>query len=390
MATVTSPFPLTTPRGNQSRLAFPDVTRAIALSGIVIMNYHAYLNGAESRNPINPSLWEDIFNPVTGFLTTRFAALFVVVAGVSVALMTVSQNNKATQGSDTNDRRVVILRRGVLLAFVGGIFEWIWPGSILYYYGAYFLLGAWIIRARTSIVIACAAVSTIAATAIQTWRVGQEFDGRYTGWLDPSFIDSPRELLLRTFVGYTHPVFPWFAFFCIGLLIGRLTPHLKSHRRTIFSVALLCGISAYVVREVVYQLADGSTRSDVLSRTLASTDPFDRGVLYTVSAASIAVIVVLLIHSWCEKASTSMSRTSSVLVDSLQRVGQFTFTIYIGHALFFNLVVYRLRIVDATGLDTALVLSGAFLTVAVVFALWWTRIIGQGPLERAYRWLTGS
>ena len=35
------------PRTARVRLVGPDVTRAIALIGVVLMNYHGYLNGAE-------------------------------------------------------------------------------------------------------------------------------------------------------------------------------------------------------------------------------------------------------------------------------------------------------------------------------------------------------
>ena len=71
---------------NTSRIATPDIARALALSGVVAMNYHAYLNRSEAIRPLHPSVWQDIFNPNTGFLTTRFAALFVLVAGVSLSL----------------------------------------------------------------------------------------------------------------------------------------------------------------------------------------------------------------------------------------------------------------------------------------------------------------
>lgn len=380
MGAVSSPFPLTQPRGTRSRYAFADVARAVALWGIVVMNYHAYLNGTSPNESLNPSVWEEIFHPRTGFLTTRFAALFVVVAGISVTLMT---HNRSAE--DTSTKRLVILRRGVLLMFVGGIFEWIWPGTILFYYGAYFLLGAALIRARTWIIAACATVSAVVAAVIQSWRVGQEFDGHYTGWLDPSFIDSPRELVLRTFVGYTHPVFPWFAFFCVGLLIGRLLPHINQYRRVIITSAVAIAVIAYIVREVVYRATEDQSRTNAIWRALASTDPFDRGLLYTLSALSIAVIVVMGLHVWCDH-----NMAQSPVISVLQKIGQFTFTIYVGHALFFNLVVHRLDLVRSTGLDTALVLSAFFLAFAVMIALWWTHVIGQGPLERCYRWLTGS
>jgi uncharacterized membrane protein YeiB len=107
--------------------------------------------------------------------------------------------------------------------------------------------------------------------------------------------------------------------------------------------------------------------------------------LYTISTASIAVIVIMAVYSWCER-----DQERSPLVSALQKIGQFTFTIYIGHALFFNLVVHRLDLVRSTGLDTALALSGFFLVLAVAIALWWTHVVGQGPVERCYRWLTGS
>jgi uncharacterized protein len=377
---VNSPLPLTTPRGTTSRFAFVDVSRTVALWGIVVMNYHAYLNGTTSRNSLNPSVWEEIFDPRTGFLTTRFAALFVVVAGLSVAIMV-----RNREPEEIPHKRVVILRRGILLLLIGSIFEWIWPGTILFYYGAYFLLAAALIRARTWIIATSAITSAIVATIIQTWRVGQEFDGRYTGWLDPSFINSPRELMLRIFVGYTHPVFPWFAFFCLGLLLGRLLPQLKKYRRTLLFIAVTAGVSAYALREIVFKATEEPTRANALLRTLASTDPFDRSLLYTISAASVALVAILAIYTWCDH-----STPQSSLVNALQRIGQFTFTIYIAHALFFNLVVNRLELVSRTGLDTALTLSAAFLALAVVVALWWTHVIGQGPIERCYRWLTGS
>lgn len=380
MGAVSSPFPLTQPRGTRSRFAFADVARAVALWGIVVMNYHAYLNGTSPIDSRNPSIWEEIFHPRTGFLTTRFAALFVVVAGISVSLMTYGRSAK-----EASTKRLVILRRGVLLMFVGGIFEWIWPGTILFYYGVYFFLGAALIRARTWIITTCAVVTAVVATAIQTWRVGHEFDGHYTDWLDPSSIDSPRELMLRMFVGYTHPVFPWFAFFCIGLLVGRLLPHIRKYRRVIITSSLAVTVIAYIAREVVYRATEEQSRTNAVWRALVSTDPFDRGLLYTLSALSIALIVVMGLHIWCDN-----NRSQSPVISTLQKIGQFTLTIYVGHALFFNLVVHRLNLVRATGLDTALMLSAVFLAFAVMIALWWTHVVGQGPLERCYRWLTGS
>ena len=73
-----------TSAGSLRRLPGPDVVRAIALIGVVVMNYHGYLiikGGERSGGWAN-----DLFDPWTGPLSSRFAATFVLVAGVGVTL----------------------------------------------------------------------------------------------------------------------------------------------------------------------------------------------------------------------------------------------------------------------------------------------------------------
>ena len=73
-------------RAEIERLPGPDVVRAVALIGVVVMNYHGYLiirGGARTGG------WAaELFDPWTGPLSTRFAATFVLVAGVGVTLLT--------------------------------------------------------------------------------------------------------------------------------------------------------------------------------------------------------------------------------------------------------------------------------------------------------------
>src|SRR3954454_981706 len=86
-----------------------DVTRAIAMIGVVVMNYHGYLilqGGSIGNSNIN-----QFFDPFTGPLATRFAATFVLVAGMSIAVMP----NRASITVDPARRsadRCVLIRRG--------------------------------------------------------------------------------------------------------------------------------------------------------------------------------------------------------------------------------------------------------------------------------------
>ncbi len=60
-------------------------------------------------------------------------------------------------------------------------------------------------------------------------------------------------------------------------------------------------------------------------------------------------------------------------------------SLYVLHALVFNLVVNLAHWVGGTGLDTALGFSAVFWVLAVGLAAWWHRFLGQGPAERIYR-----
>jgi len=134
-----------------------DVARAIALIGVVVMNYHAYLNPKTAYFQVSPSIWDRAFNPLSGILTSRFAAAFVLIAGIGVSLMT----NRVREAGDVQSihaSRLVLLRRGFLLYVVGYGLQWIWPGTILFYYGAFFMLASFIVAKRSQVLVAIAAL----------------------------------------------------------------------------------------------------------------------------------------------------------------------------------------------------------------------------------------
>jgi uncharacterized membrane protein YeiB len=67
-----------------------------------------------------------------------------------------------------------------------------------------------------------------------------------------------------------------------------------------------------------------------------------------------------------------------------------TLTLYVLHALVFNLVVNRWKLIRPTGLDVALVFAGGFWVVAIVLAALWQQRFGIGPFEWVYRRFGGS
>lgn len=353
-----------------------DVTRTIALFGVVVMNYHAYLNKEQAFYPQNPSFAERVFNPLSGLLTTRFAATFVLVAGIGIALlMKASLQSKDQQL--IRHARMKLARRGLFLFAVGAGVQWIWPGTILFYYGAYFLIASIICTWKSRDLVLISVGSIAISTSVSAWRASQFFDGNFTHWLSPT-PNSPRNLLIRTFLDYTHPVFPWITFICAGIILGRNLESLSRLRARIVLVSAL-SLAAVIVARTLLPPESIATKANYVRQRVISTNNVDHSVLHVVSTLAVSLIAFCVI-SWIVD-----SRQTHTFVQFLARTGQMTLSIYLAHVFVFNFVVNWMHWITPTGLDTALLLSAIFYLIAVPIAAWWNKVFGSGPMERLYR-----
>jgi uncharacterized membrane protein YeiB len=366
-------------RTGAPRIIGLDVTRGLALIGVVVMNYHGYLNGGQTSDP--PTFFDRLFHPWHGVLSTRFAAIFVLVAGMGVTLLTNRSRSSGDEAAIAADRWR-LMRRGLLLAAGGYVLEWVWSGTIIFFYGAYFVVAALLFTLRTRWLVAIGATSAIAGAAVSAWRIVRETDGHATGWLDPE-PDSPRNLLLRTFVGHTHPLLPWLAFLCAGMIIGRLLPRLAEVRARLLLGGLAALAVTYAANAAFAPSFASAGRADQRWATILSTRPFDRGLLYTVGTLGSSIAVFCAVSWLAERARRNP------LVVALQRAGQLTLTLYLLHVVVFNEVVHQRHWIEPFSLGAALAFAGAFWLVAIAFGAWWQRLLGQGPLERFYRGFGG-
>jgi uncharacterized protein len=350
-----------------------DVARAVALIGVVVMNYHGYLildGGTQGTSFVNR-----VFNPWMGPLSTRFAATFVLIAGMGVTLMT----NRSRLCADVvmrSDDRWKLVRRGMVLYAGGYVLNWVWDGTILFYYGAFFLVGALLFALKSRWIAVVGVLAACAAAVLQWWRFEQSEHGRSTGWLFSPTEHSPRGLLFDTFVNGTHPLLPWLAFFCAGIIIGRMLP-LRAEWKIIVALGgLMLTIFTYLVHS--------AAATSKLGAKLLATDPSNRGLLYTVGTLTTAVA------AFCIVGSIAQATRDTVVTKALAAAGRTTLTIYVLHVLVFNLVVHRLGWIRPTGLDTAWLFAGGFWVVTILAAAWWQRRFGMGPLERVYRRFGGE
>jgi uncharacterized membrane protein YeiB len=351
-------------RAPTRRLVGPDVVRAVAMAGVVIMNYHGYLilrGGHEEGG------WAyDLFDPWVGPLATRFAATFVLTAGVGVTLLTRSSVGDPHRVAEMRWR---LARRGILLYGFGMAFDFIWRGTILPYYGVMFVIAAGLFTLRSRWVLAVGVAAALAAWLIRWWRYERELDGFDTTWLTNPGPRSPRGLVIDVFVNGTHPLLPWLAFFCTGIVLGRILgrdwwqPLAFASGFTLFSIGTLLNSTA------------GGDRTLVL----LSDDPLSRGVAYTMSALGTALLAFAAIWWLAER------YRDTPVVDWLRRAGQTSLSIYLAHALVFGLLVDWLDLIAPGGLGKALAFAFVYWLASACAAVAYQRRFGRGPAEYVYR-----
>jgi uncharacterized protein len=374
------------------RLVGPDVVRAVALIGVCVMNYHGYL--INQGGELADNFWGRFFHPWEGPLSTRFAATFVLTAGVGVTLLTRRATaNRQVDPAAVAAKRWTLIRRGLALYGFGLIFYEIWRGSILPYYGVMFVIAAFIFTLATPWLVAIGVASALAGAGIHWWQLERESDGHSTAWLSSPPGGSPRGLLFDMFVNGTHPLFPWLAFLCAGMILGRMLGNGRDSARSRDARAgataewwapavLAFGLTLFAVATLL-SAAIGGDGAGSLAAQLASRHPFDRGLLYTASALGTALAAFAIIYTLANR----FARTP--IVQLLAHAGQMSLTLYVAHALVFNFVVNWMGWIRPAGLDLALTFAAAFWVVAIFAGALWHRFVGIGPVEWVYRKLGG-
>lgn len=349
----------------------PDVVRSLAIGGVILMNYHGYLllRGGTRRDG-----WlSDLFDPWTGVFSTRFAATFVLVAGMGVTLMTRS----ALGDPDRIARmRWRLASRGVVLYAFGLGFDVIWPGSILPFYGAMFAVASLLFTLRTGWIVAVGGAAALGGAAIAWWRVERMLGGHDTSWLTDPGARSIRGLVFDVAVNGTHPLLPWLAFFCAGMAVARGLSSVWFTRLTVAG-----GLAMFCLATLAHAVFAGDGGGE-RTRVLASTDPFDRGLLFVASALGTALAATGAI-GWL-----AVRFEQRAAVDLLRRAGQLSLTVYVLHALVFLFAVDTLGWFTPAGIDTALPFAVGVWGAGTIAAGAWQRRFGRGPVEHVYRSIT--
>ena len=116
----------------QQRVTGYDLARALALFGMVIVNFKVAMS-AETGHAF--------LIDFASLLEGRASALFVMLAGVGITFLTAKARN-SVDNTLVLKTRISVVKRGLLLVVIGLIFTPMWEADILHFYGFYFLIAA--------------------------------------------------------------------------------------------------------------------------------------------------------------------------------------------------------------------------------------------------------
>lgn len=358
----------------QKRIEGLDIARGFALLGMITVHLIPW------DVEIGVSVFHDLF-------AGRAAALFALLAGISLALIT--GGSTPHTGKRLRRDRVAVATRGLILLVFGLALNSLAPGdiSILPYYGVFFLVGSLFIGLRTRTLAVLTGILIVAGPAVvhmALWAEG--FDSVRSSTLPELFTSPLNTVYSLVFIGF-YPAATWITFVALGIVLGRIdVQDLSVQIKLMFFGGLTAVCSALASEVIVYHFgvldriieATPWEYSDIMFALdyggetvpgyswwwLMVDNPHNNTPFFLLDAGGSAVFMVGL--------SLLASRVLAKELSPIAAAGSMTFTLYTAHLLALK--------IDHSELQIMWVCIN--IAVAIAFAYFWKKYIGQGPLER--------
>jgi len=354
----------------KQRVAGFDLARALAIFGMVIVNFKVAMN-SETGNPF--LMW------LAGLFEGRASALFVILAGIGVTFLT----NKTRQSTDRLlelQTRISLMKRGLLLIAIGLVYTPIWEADILHFYGFYFLIAAAIFMVSGKTLLFFAAIIMLMFPVLMLF-FNYEQNWNWPTLTYENFWSFDGMIRHTVFNGF-HPVFPWAAFLIFGMWLGRqkLSQPLIRKRLLAGSVITLLATESglYFIRTI---LGDGSALAMTSEEVtfLLSTSIIPPLPQYVISAGSSAVIVLVGSLYFSQRFS------KSTINRWLYQTGQLSLTLYVAHVIIGMGILESIGRLDNETIDFSLLSALIFCVCGIGFSVAWLKCFKTGPLEWIFR-----
>ncbi|MGI5127257.1 heparan-alpha-glucosaminide N-acetyltransferase domain-containing protein [Pseudonocardia sp. CA-107938] len=365
-----------------------DAARGLALLGMIAV--HTF-----------PLSDDNGITPVGLVAGGNSAALFAVLAGVSVALLTGRQRVVPNTGSAArHGLRLAV--RGLAVGMLGLALGQVAVGSvdiILTYYGVLFLLAVPLVLLSTRALFVGAALIVVIAPVI-SFAVRAQLPP--TELIDPSFtalVADPGGLLTTLFFTGAYPVLPWLAYLCVGIGVGRCSlTHIRTAGRLVVSGVVLAVAAAAISRIALIGLGGlDSIKANpglpaeelraALTEGLGGVTPTTTwwwlavdtahtstplSMARTIGTSLLVLGAMLLLDRALDRARPNPAlRVAGAVQAPLAAAGAMTLTFYTLHVI----------VAGVAGDLDPWVLYLLQLSFALVVGMLWQRRVGRGPLE---------
>lgn len=320
-----------------------DVARGLAVLGMFAAHVGA----------IGDDFWSG-----TGWLTVadgRSSAVFALLAGVSIALMSGGQH--AVAGPARGQVRLRLAVRAVVVFFLGyALFALDTPiAVILPAYGVMFAAALPFLGARPGTLVVAAGGFALAGPVVVQAAGGRDW--------------SMTPLGLAATGAY--PVVVWMAYVLAGLAVGRLTLRTRETQVLLLTGGAGLALVAYGVGAFLSQAVPPPLAAYFSIAPHADTTPEVLGNL-GVAMALVGLLLLLTEHRSVRFVLTPVAATGAMA-----------------------LTVYTAQIVAVAAMGPTVIYGQttngtlvAFTVVTLVGCTLWVRFLGKGPLERGLRALT--
>jgi uncharacterized membrane protein YeiB len=353
----------------KNRIIGFDLARAYAIFGMFIVNFNTVFGSHTNHTGLSGFL--NLFNG-------NSSTLFVMLAGMGVSLMT-NRNDYTVE--ERRNIKSIITKRSWFLFVLGVVFYLWWPADILHFYGGYMHIGVLLIFFPKKYFLYAA------ATAITIFHVLLAIIPYDTGWDFETLIYNDfwtfNGFLRNTFYNGWNSIFPWIAYFLIGMYLGRLNWKSNKVPKKVF----LIGITVYLCTFLIQSLAPSMIQNKELQLYLTADylPPFLPFMLGTASFGLILISIFILIGN--KVGDTQIAKI-------LASTGQLTLTHYIAHLVLGLIVLsiitgktlsYDLLKEIPTNPIIILTYAIAYFLLSCTFSYLWTKKYKNGPLEMLMR-----
>lgn len=352
-------------RDARQRIAAVDLARAVAVVGMVVFNFSWMLEPEDV-----PASVQFVGEHLSG----RFAALFVLLAGVSISLAARSIPRAALR------RRLG--RRAIALAATGLALASLWPSDILHFYALFLVLAIALLEARSSTLLAVAGVLVVGSVGLHTvldHNIGWDWSDDY----EYAALFTPALFFRHLVFNGMHSLFPWASFLLVGMVVGRA--NLRSHavQLNLGLIGLwLCVVGEVSAMTVLAVVEPFSTPQWVID--LGSVYAWPTQFPFVLSALGFALIAISL----AARVERRWGGDAPLLAPALA-VGRSALSLYVLHAAGGVIVLARSDLFPIATASDVVGCSALFLGPALILATWWDGRRG-GPLERLLRaWSNG-